>query len=161
MQMNEMLHQENILYHLEQAFYGGYTSRELRLGIVKCVNGPCPLCMISNTQKNLSQAKCPILWTPPYNIWRISYTVYESCYVTNIFLLIILSWFNWRFILSFFSFGLLAPMLLKGDEDQVHPSWTGFDTFNLDLRKTLPSLYEKAPVNFEQNAYYRICSTIT
>ena len=25
-----MLHQETILYHLEQAFYGGYTSRELR-----------------------------------------------------------------------------------------------------------------------------------
>ena len=111
--------------------------------------------MISNTQKNLSQAKCPILWTP-----HIIYGVYKSFYVTNIFLLIILSWFNWRFILSFFSFGLLAPMLLKGDEDQVHPSWTGFDTFNLDLRKTLPSLYEKAPVNFEQNAYYRICSTI-
>lgn len=37
----------------------------------------------------------------------------------------------------------------------MHPSWTGFDTFNLDLRKTLPSLYDKAPVNFEQNAYYR------
>ena len=45
--------------------------------------------------------------------------------------------------------------MLKGDEDQVHPSWTGFDTFNLDLRKTLPSLYQKAPVNFEQSAYYR------
>ena len=43
----------------------------------------------------------------------------------------------------------------KGDEDQVYPSWTGFDTFNLDLRKTLPSLNEKAPVKFEQNIYYR------
>lgn len=31
-----MLHQETILYHLEQAFYGGYTSRELRFLNYEC-----------------------------------------------------------------------------------------------------------------------------
>ena len=30
--MTEMLNQEIILYHLEQAYYGGYTTTDLRLG---------------------------------------------------------------------------------------------------------------------------------
>ena len=30
--MREMLNQEIILYHLEQAYYGGYTTTDLRLG---------------------------------------------------------------------------------------------------------------------------------
>ena len=42
--------------------------------------------------------------------------------------------------------------------DYVYPSWIWFDTFNLDLRETLPSLYwslQKVPGIYDQWAYFR------
>ena len=95
---------------------------------------------------------------------------------------------NWRFILSFISFGLLAPFLLEAGinwpwvwyrtslfelnyvylilskynteyyKDYVYPSWIWFDTFNLDLRETLPSLsksLQQVPGIYDQWDYFR------
>ena len=124
MEMNEMLHQETILYHLEQAFYGGYTSRELRffrlhrcwwriLGI-KCVSNNFEIWMTSSSHWKSHQHPCHQHCCSHFSITNFSDRSQESKVGSPCELLTkLLSWFNWRFILSFFSFGLLAPMLLK------------------------------------------------